>query len=257
MITITLLAKIYSSHQLKQLDKIFAELIGDLSVETTVKGTTDCDWVQINLSGEDETVATNLLKREIGFCPISIVKIEKFDVLKGYVTNFGKNKEELDVDIGIFQPRPVNAVLSLNHLQEKLVSVKDWSVKRICEMWGINENLPLTVRLLEVEAEKSQIEAEVETSQTEKLFRWRDSLLERLIVIGASQLELKHVVESEGLTRDVIDIEPLGLFEHTLVCKLGTNAAGLIGRIGRRLRKAKFTVFDPKKIEFANTRVKT
>jgi hypothetical protein len=54
-------------------------------------------------------------------------------------------------------------------------------------------------------------------------------------------------VAQAGLNRDVIDVETLGMFEHALVCKLGTDAAGLIGRVGRKLRKAKFTVFNPKK----------
>jgi hypothetical protein len=250
MTTLTLLTKIYSVHQLKKLDEIFTDLIGDLSVEATVKNTVNNGWVQIDLSGEDETVATNLLEREIGFCPTSIEKAKKFDVLKGYVTNFEKNREELNVDVGIFQPKPINAVLSLKNLQKKLANEKNWSLRRIGETWGIRENLPLKVKLLDVNAEQNQIEAELEQSQTEKFYRWRDSLLERLIVVGASQPELNYVVEGEMLNRDVIDIETLGLFEHALVCKLGTNAAGLIGRIGRRLRKSKFTVFDPKKIVF-------
>jgi len=31
-----------------------------------------------------------------------------------------------------------------------------------------------------------------------------------------------------------------------LTCKLGTDAAGLIPKIGRNLKKAKFAVFNPK-----------
>ncbi len=75
-------------------------------------------------------------------------------------------------------------------------------------------------------------------------------MLDRLIVTGASRYEVNLIIAQEGLDRDVIDVEVLGTFEHALVCKLGTDAAGLIGSIGRRLRKAKFTVFNPKKMEF-------
>jgi len=40
----------------------------------------------------------------------------------------------------------------------------------------------------------------------------------------------------------------LGLFEHAIVCKLGTDAAGLIPKIGKKLWSAKFSVFSPKRI---------
>jgi hypothetical protein len=40
----------------------------------------------------------------------------------------------------------------------------------------------------------------------------------------------------------------LGLFEQVLTCKLGTDAAGLIPRIGRYMRNARFFVYNPKKL---------
>jgi hypothetical protein len=51
-----------------------------------------------------------------------------------------------------------------------------------------------------------------------------------------------------GLNRDVLNVEPLGLFEFAVTCKLGTDAAGLIPKIGKNLRSATFTVFDPKRL---------
>ena len=94
--------------------------------------------------------------------------------------------------------------------------------------------------------EENRLKAELQPTQIRKFTQWRDSLLDRLLVIGASLNELNSAIEQEGLNRDVIDVESFGMFEHALVCKLGTDAAGLIGRVGRRLRKAKFTVFNPK-----------
>jgi hypothetical protein len=38
------------------------------------------------------------------------------------------------------------------------------------------------------------------------------------------------------------------LLEHALTCKLGTDAAGLIPKIGRNLKNAKFAVFNPKSL---------
>ena len=61
---------------------------------------------------------------------------------------------------------------------------------------------------------------------------------------------MKLAVEQAGLNRDVIDVNALGMFEHALVCKLGTDAAGLVPRLGRNLHKATFNVFGPRKLLF-------
>jgi hypothetical protein len=84
--------------------------------------------------------------------------------------------------------------------------------------------------------------------QIRKYTVWRESLLDRLVILGASLHEIKMTLEHAKLDRDVIDVEPLGLLEYALTCKLGTDAAGLIPKIGRTMKNAKFSVFNPKKI---------
>ena len=77
---------------------------------------------------------------------------------------------------------------------------------------------------------------------------WQQSFLDRLIVLGSSATEIEGVLERTRLNRDVIDVERLGLFENSLTCKLGTDAAGLIPRMGRYLRNGVFVVFNPKAV---------
>jgi len=84
--------------------------------------------------------------------------------------------------------------------------------------------------------------------QVEKLRLWRDSLLDRLIVLRLSRDEVERVVERTRLERDVIGVEELGMFEFALTCKLGTDAAGLISRVGRYMRNGRFVVFNGRKI---------
>jgi hypothetical protein len=77
------------------------------------------------------------------------------------------------------------------------------------------------------------------------------------LVLGPSLHEVKVTIEHAKLERDVIDVEPLGLLEHALTCKLGTDAAGLIPKIGRKLKNAKFAVFNPKALRaFLNCALK-
>ncbi len=59
---------------------------------------------------------------------------------------------------------------------------------------------------------------------------------------------MKDALEYAKLNRDIINVEPSGVFEHALTCKLGTDAAGLIPKIGRILKNAKFAVFNPRRI---------
>jgi hypothetical protein len=247
--TLTLLTKIYNTHQLKQINSTLEDLLGGLSVEAVVTGTVAGRWVQLDVSGEDEGVASKLLEKEVGFCPTSLENVKKFSALKGYVTNLDKSTENLFVDIGVFEPKIVHSVVPLNHLQAHLMERKKISLKKLSELWGICENLPLEIKVLEVDPENNRVEAELQATQIRKLILWKESLLDRLLVMGASLYDVNSAIEQEGLTRDVINVEPIGMFEHALVCKLGTDAAGLIGRIGKRLRKAKFTVFNPKRIE--------
>jgi hypothetical protein len=249
MTNLTLSTPIYNSHQLKQLTLILEDLLGDLNVEAKVLGTQAGRWVQLELLGEDETIATKLLEREAGgFCPVSLENVKKFSALKGYVTGLGKTSTELTLDAGVFEPKAAYVTVPLARLQAHLLDKQAVPLKKLAELWGICENLPLELKILEVDAQNSRLEADLQPAQVRRFLQWRDSLLDRLIVIGASKSEVDVAVAQEGLSRDVIDTEALGMFEHALVCKLGTDAAGLIGRVGRRLRKARFTVFNPKKV---------
>ncbi len=247
MTTHTLLIRIYNSHQLKQIDQTLGDLIGELNVDATVTGTLAGRWVQLELSGEDENIATKLLDREIGLCPIDINEIKKFSNLKGYVVEPNKG-EELVVDIGVVKPKTVHAVVSLKHLQNQLAGGRKLTLKKISELWGISENLPVSLKIISIDTQENRIEAELQPSQAKRFGIWRDSLLDRLIILGASLYEINAALEQERLNRDIIDIEQIGMFEYALVCKLGTDAAGLISRMGRRLRKSRFTVFNPKKL---------
>ncbi len=248
MTDFALLAKIYSSHQRRQIGENVKNLFEGLSVEATVSGEPTENWIQVTLCGEDEAVATNLLAREFGFCPSKLANIEKSSTIKGFVTNLEKSKNELYVDIGVFQPKTVLAAVPLSNLQAQLAGGKNTSLEKIAEVWGICENLPLNVKVINVNTEENRIDAELVAEQIAKFLSWQDSLLDRLLILGASLDQVKMAVEQAELGRDVIDIESLGMFEHALVCKLGTDAAGLVSRIGMRLRKAKFTVFNPKKV---------
>jgi hypothetical protein len=248
MTTHTLLTRIYNPRQLRQIEDMLKLPFEGLDVEAKVVGIAVNRWVQLDVSGEDEAIATNYLAKEFGFCPTAFENVQKNAALKGHIAELGKSSEELLVDVGVFQPTTVPAVIPLRHLQAELVDGRKLTLKEIGELFGFYEDLPVSVKITAVDKAENHLEAELSTMQVEKYVSWQESLLDRLIVLGSSLHEIKRTLDYTGLNRDIIAVEHLGTFEHALTCKLGTDAAGLISKIGRNLRNARFTVFNPRKI---------
>jgi hypothetical protein len=247
MITVTLLAKAGSSSQLEQIGRILLDALEGLEVKTEILGTVADRWVQIALDGEDEGVAANYVAKEVGVCPASLQEAKKLSSLNGYISSL-KSKEELMVDVGVFQPNPVHAVVPLQVLQGQLVDGRKMALKKIAELYGLCEDLPVNVEVISFKEEEDGMEAKLSDAQLTRFRVWRESLLDRLIVLGSPLPKIKATLRRTGLNRDILDIEPLGALACALTCKLGTDAAGLIPRIGGRLRNAKFIVFNPRRI---------
>jgi hypothetical protein len=246
MTALTLLIKINSHTQLKQVGKALTLLFKGLEVEAKVLGTVGEGWVQVDLAGEDEAIATNYLIKEAGLCPSSFEDVNNFSTLKGYIKNIGKSEGALLVDVGIFQPKIVYAKVVLSRLQTQLVNGEKAALSKIAKLFGLCKGLPVNVKVTNLNEKASHIDAELSSGQIETYIAWCESLLDRLLVLGSSLREIKTALQHAKLERDVIDVEPLGLLEHALTCKLGTDAAGLIPKIGRNLKNAKFAVFNPK-----------
>jgi len=247
MITLTLLSKINNSYQLRQVEKTLNQPLRELSVKARVTGVTADRWAQVNLEGEDETIAATYIANEIGTCPVSMGNLKNTTDIKGYITAFEENTKELIVDVGIFQPKIMLARIPLQRVQAQLINGDNVTSNKIIELWALCRDMPLSVNIV-LDEEEDRMKAEFSDNQVKKLKMWRESLLDRLLVLGSSLQDIEYILETERLRRDIINVETLGLLEYSLTCKLGTDAAGLVPKIGRRLRKAKFVVFNSKKL---------
>lgn len=244
MTTLTLLTKISNSDQLNQVHKAVETLLSGLEVEIEILGSVADGWVQIAFSGEDEGIAANYVIQEVGLCPSSFENVGEFSTLKGYIQKIGKN--ELTVDVGIFQPKIVYATVPLRHLQDELVDGRKIAISKIAKLFGFCEGVPVNVKVNGLKGIKNLIDVKLSSEQIRKYIVWQESLLDRLLVLGPTLREVEATIEKGRIDRDVINVEPLGLFEHSLTCKLGTDATGLIPKIGRKLKNARFAVFNPK-----------
>ncbi len=248
MINLTLLVKASNLGQIKQIEEMLRTQFEELDVEIKVLTSTTSRWVQVTLSGEDEAIAQSYINKKIGTCPKNLENAKKLPTLRGFVEKLDFNKQELLVDVGIFEPKTIPAIIPVANLRAQLVSSKGLDLKKIAEIYSLVERLPISVKPISFVTEESEgLQAELTLEQVEKLHAWQQSLLDRLIIMGASKEKIDEVIERTRLNRDIISIETLGMFEHALTCKLGTYAAGLVGIMGRYLRNSVFVVFDAKK----------
>jgi hypothetical protein len=249
MPTVTLLEKVYGSFSPETFEPIFSSLCKGLKVKLRVVGQTNRGWVQIEISGEDEIAALRFLDREIGLAPVSLDNIKKFSAIQGRVVFSGKSKNELCVDIGVFSPETCDAVIPLQRLQAQLSDGKKFSLQRLVELFCLYNNLPLKVKILrDVDVQKNWIKAELSESQLFQITSWIRSSFDRLVVLGSFLSDVERAVKVSKHLRDVIKIESLGMLEQVILCKLGTDAVGLIPKLGRFLPDAVFTPFSPRKI---------
>ena len=248
MTTLTLLVKAFNPRQLKLIDDLLKTQFEELDVEVAVLGAPVNKWVQVSVSGEDESVAASYIKKEFGTCPVNLENAKAASALKGYISKVDLAKQQLVVDVGVFEPKVAHATVQLANLQAQLMGDRQIALKKISELYGLVEEMPLTVKVHPDGEENGNFVAELSPEQVEKLGLWRDSLLDRLVVLRLSRDEVERVVERTRLERDVIGVETLGVFEFALTCKLGTDAAGLIPRVGRYMRNGRFVVFNARKI---------
>jgi hypothetical protein len=248
MTTLTLLARASNSGQIKQIDSQLKAEFENLDVDVAILGVSAGKWVQVSLSGEDEAIATSFVKKKIGTCPQNVEAITKLMVLKGYISKINIENKTVNVDVGVFQPKIIQATIPLATLQTQLLGGKDLALQKIVEGFGLRLNLPVGIKILELTGEDGFLQAELSGEQVERFNSWKLSLLDRLIILNSSLREVEAVLERTKLSRDVVGIEALGMFEHAIACKLGTDAAGLIPKIGRYMRYAVFVVFNPRKL---------
>ena len=244
---VTLLEKVYGPISSETLEPTLLSLCKGLKVSLKVVGETNRGWIQIELSGEDKIAALRYLDQKVGLAPDS-QELKRFSTLRGKVISSGKSRDELYVDIGISFPRICGAAIPLQSLQAQLADGKKLSLHRIIKLFCLYDHLPLEVKIVgHVDAQNECVVAALSEAQLSRIRLWIRSNFDRLIVFGALTSHVERVIKASKHGRDVIKIERLGLLEHAIVCKLGTEAVGLIPRLGLRIPTATLAPFCPRK----------
>jgi hypothetical protein len=242
--TITVLEKLYGQVSSSALENRYSDLIGGLDVQVGFVGTTENGWIQLDVSGTDQTIALSLLDREFGLAPNSSDDLKRFSTLRGRLAS-KKTTNELFVDLPAGSSS-LSAVVSEESLQSQLADGKPVPLEEIVELFCLVDNLPVEVKLTQdVNGESKAVLSEHQVS----LFRsWVQMRVDRLIVFGALFSDVEKAINACRLARDVMRVESLGVLEQSVLCKLGTDALGLIPKLGRVLKSAVLIPFSPKKV---------
>jgi hypothetical protein len=249
MRTVEILEKCYGPYAYRGLNKIshhITELCETLEVEIHLLEYDKRGWVKIVLSGEDEEVLSNYLRKEYCLIQNTIDNVEVGKTLRGKVIDSGSVGYGLYIDLGINQPKEIDALVPLHELRVQLAKGRKISLREIIHAFCLFDNLTLEVVPTLVDLDKSIIEARLSNSQLSILADWEETNLERILVMGATRSQVRDSLFQIGHRRDVSRIEDMGLLESSVICKLGTHAKGLIPGLGRLLRGVSFHLFLPR-----------
>ncbi len=222
-----------------------SRLKGDLSASAALAGFSDNGWAKIDIEGEDREIFEELISRELGRAQTDLAQIENQSSYLGIVNTVGA---DLAVDIGIEKPAPLNVAVSPRALRAQLCDGKLLSCKEITEHYCIHTGSKLAVRITRLERDSRRLEGWLADSQIELFSDQIASRLERVQVFDCTRQRVEFALRSVNLERDVISVEPNTLTTHSVVCKLGTNAIGLIPKLGSVLRRSGLMPFLPSRI---------
>ena len=198
-------------------------------------------WLQVRARGEDAETFLNLLKEKFGEAPVLRSKVERWDVCRGFITGSGRVGFGVYVDIGILEPMRKDALYPLHRMRAQLSDGAAQSSRDILQEAGLSDYFPVNVIVTELQRENATVE--LADSTRDQLLLWRKLLFDRVIAAGIDRDYAEKIVQWANLGLDVIKIETLSLLVQCLVCKLDTDAPGVIAKIGSRLRGVGLTAF--------------
>jgi hypothetical protein len=193
------------------MDAMLRDDLGDLAVEWTV-GVRDDDFVSVTVTGDDETVARNLLRERWGEVP-SDGRLADGETYTGTLESWDEDGFVLDAGTRVRIP---TAELGLGR----------GSASQIRDRFGLVQHLPLEF----VYGEPSRLS----DAERDRLFDWSRGQ-GRVNVNSTTRGEARATVNRAGHAADIVTVERLGLLEQSIVCAEGTDPPGLLASIGRHL----------------------
>ena len=234
-----LTVKNFKPRLVEELTKLKGELNTSLKVEQPAIGL----WTRIEVSGEDSEVMTQLIANK--FC-LAQMKFNNLDLQENYPAQIvGTVARGLSFDMGMSGARS-ECIIPTTNLRAQLTDGKSTPLKQIVECYCLYQGMRASVRVSR--RDDDAIEAWLADSTVDTFADWINTGLDRIFVFDCFRTEAESAILRAHLSRDIIALKPISLTIQSLICKLGTDAVGLIPKLGHMLRKQPLKPFQPKKI---------
>jgi hypothetical protein len=227
------------------LQESMLNLKGDLEASTKILGMTDNGWARVEIDGVDSEIVQEIISRELHWAQTDLAHVENQTNYAGIVDSVGA---ELKVDIGIETPAPVTVRISSRSLRAQLCDGQLLPCSEIAEQYCLRAGSRLAVRTTKVDRETGTIEGWLADSQMDDFANRIRSHLQRVQVFDCTRQTVDSALRSLKLERDIIAVEMDTLTTQSVLCKLGTDAIGIIPRLGTALRKIELKPFLPSRI---------
>ncbi len=199
-------------------------------------------WVQVTISGPDEGIAENLIIKSYGKMP-EFNKLKVGDVFKGFIVDLGR------VGYGIYfkvSDSGKDALYPLFKMRSQLAKGRKLSVREIIRAYGLVNDLALELEL--IKKDEKGIYVALSPRQLSMIENWIRRGIDVLFVVGATSKQVRRALLRTGHRRDVSMIRT-SFLSHALVCKRGTQAKGLIPRLGPYLPRAILSVLSTTRVK--------
>jgi hypothetical protein len=221
----------------------------DVSVQLGVTGNR---FVNAEVLGSDSEFFVELIKREMGVAPRSLSEIEVDDNFKAFVNGIDTKRQSIEVEIG-----PVSTSVKSEIVREALIAQlcdgKNIPIDGVAQTYCIQEGTPILVRIRSINPERRQIAVWISDDQVARFEQWRRERTHRIIAVGGPREKLNEAIRLSKMQRDIIQVEELSFTASSLVCKLGTDAPGIIAKIGHYMSEFKLYAFLPERLDKLRT----
>jgi len=222
-----------------------SKLKGNLSATVELAELSPRGWAIVDIQGSDQEIFQQLIKQTFPIAISNFQTVEKHGVYGGQIARFN---HDLEVDIGVEFPDQVNVIVRLSSLRAQLTEGKPISVKEIQDAYCLFPGCKVDVRITRISHDEPILTAWLADSQVDLFSDWIKSGLDRVMIFNCTSEQLDSAIRETRLERDIVAVESLTLTTHVVACKLGTDGAGLIPKLGGLLRKSEIKLFIPKRV---------
>ena len=218
------------------------QMVHGLEVSVDIKDLTSSGWPRISMSGPDEEVSEQILKREIGVSATRSALLESNTIAKAFVDRIDTREDAIVLDIGLDPRENVRVICEASTLQAQLFDGELTPLETMVAKYCIRPGIPISIRIPAPHCQSGKIGTVLSDRQSDVFREWKEEPFERLVIQNAFMHEVETAIRQLRLSRDLADNTELSLMVCVMTFKLGTRARGLIPRLGPSLKDAQFYI---------------